>query len=265
MPGIRFPWHWKEPLTNKMRLIPLAPYSVEARAIGGRLVAEIEMSRMSVEILAVERCQNRQLFVTYDLNRTRVAAARGGDCNERWLWHGTDSLISIITDGFNAFTYASLAFNAYGFGNYFAPDAKLSDFFIRDARGGHTGEKKVILTRVCCGNIAEKSHLGQLLPPGTGRCQCLDRSNHAISCAWDREMRKLLAKPESRGAPVGHDSITGAGTHTESVVFKDTMAYSAYVVTYKLPGGSLPNPYQQGPDYLLTMEDTANWKLSGNI
>ena len=136
MKAVNFPWHWQEPLTDTMRLVPLKPFSKQAQAIAGRLQEEISASGMDVDVLEVARCQNKRLFVKYDLERTSVAAARGGNCNERWLWHGTDALDSIITDGFNTFAYASMAFNAYGFGNYFAPDAKLSDFFIRDARGG---------------------------------------------------------------------------------------------------------------------------------
>lgn len=261
MKAVRFPWHWEAPLTDAMELVPLKPFSREAQAVAGRLQEEMGASGMDVEVLDVSRCQNKQLLVTYDLERTRVAAECGdGNCNERWLWHGTDALDSVITDGFNLIAYASMAFNAYGFGNYFAPDAKLSDFFIRSARGGSSGEKKLILARVCCGKIADKTHLKRLLPAGTPQHRL---PNGEMNEKWQLEMRKLLAKPEHRQPPAGHHSVTGAGKHTEAVVFKDTMAYSAYVVTYKTPGGSLPDPYQQGAGYLKTMEEAAAWKLPG--
>jgi hypothetical protein len=48
--------------------------------------------------------------------------------------------------------------------------------------------------------------------------------------------------PENRGPPERHDSVTGAGKLSESVIFKDTMAYSAYIVSHKLPEGPLPDP-----------------------
>jgi hypothetical protein len=258
MKAVNFPWHWEHPLTDEMRLIPLRLSSKEACAITNRLVQEFKPSGKKVDVVGVSRCQNKRLFVQYDQERTKVAINRG-DCNERWLWHGTDALDSIITNGFNAFTYGSLSFNAYGLGNYFAPDAKLSDYFIREARGGFDGEKKLILARVCCGRIADKTNLVQSLR--WGLCKCADRSNHNASCEWDREMRKLLANPENRGAPDGFDSVTGAGKHFESVIFKDTMAYSSYVITYKLPDGSLPDPYHAKDGYLKTMDATSGWSL----
>ena len=117
-------------------------------------------------------------------------------------------------------------------GIYFAPDARLSDFFIRSARGS-SGEKKMILAKVACGSIGE-----------------LD----AISHWWPAEKKQAaLRQTENRNPPAGHTSATGRN-HTEVVVYGNYYAYPEYVITYKL-AWQLPDPYQQGKGYLLRYED----------
>jgi hypothetical protein len=157
-----------------MRLV-LALQSGEAKKISRRLHQEIGSFGKRAEVIKVERCENKELFATLHIGRGRVYDTRGrDDCKERWLWHGTDALDSIINHH-ERIQHVSVrtSLNADGFGNNCAPDAKLSDFFIQDARGGHAGAKKLSLARACCGKIADKIHLQQSIPSGTGRYMCL--------------------------------------------------------------------------------------------
>ena len=117
-------------------------------------------------------------------------------------------------------------------GNYFAPDPRLSDFFIRSARGS-TGEKKIILTRVACGSIGERD---------------------AISGWWPTERKRAaLRDVANRNPPAGHTSATGRN-HTEVIVYQNYYAHPAYVITYNL-SQPLPDPYRQGIGYLLKHEE----------
>ena len=122
--------------------------------------------------------------------------------------------------------------SVYVAGNYFAPDPRLSDFFIRSARG-ITGEKKIILTRVACGSIGERD---------------------AISGWWPTERKQAaLRDVANRNPPDGHTSATGR-KHTEVIVYQNYYAYPAYVITYKV-SEALPDPYKQGSGYLLKYDE----------
>ena len=103
------------------------------------------------------------------------------------MWHGLnpDVLDNVLEDGFNT-NYASLEFNPYGAGIYFAPDPKLSDFFIRSARGS-LGEKKIILSRVACGSIGVRSSI---------------RGSQG-------QIHAALRDPKNRNPSAGHTSATG--------------------------------------------------------
>ena len=127
-------------------------------------------------------------------------------------------------------------------GIYFAPDARLSDFFIRSARGS-SGQKKMILAKVACGSIGERD---------------------AISHWWPAEKKQAaLRQTENRNPPAGHTSATGRN-HTEVVVYGNYYAYPEYVITYKL-ALELPDPYHQGKGYLLRYEDVdprqVDWQM----
>jgi hypothetical protein len=225
-------------------MVELNGSSSEYLQIAGRMKGEMG----SANVLKIERCENKHLWMQYDLVRQKVAetkkaAARDNSINEQWFWHGTDALDLVLKNGFDSARYGNTEFNAYGVGAYFAPDAKLSDFFIRSARGGTTGEKKLLFCRVICGRIAEKEHLSR------------------TSKSTGKSIPDLLKKPEHRGPPDGYDSIMGKGTNFELIV-RDDRAYPAYVVTYTLDA-ALPDPNQQWARYLKKVKTTAGWKLTG--
>lgn len=239
--GIEFPFHWAT-IPNRPRMVDLETASFEYKHIANRLKSDIGTGKIKQGNIKVQRYEDKERFISYDSARRGIKKNRGGDGNERWLWHGTDALESVLEGGFNSQAYASLSFNAYGAGNYFAPDAKLSDYFIRGSRG-KAGEKKLILARVACGNIVEKEHL--------------DR----VARKTKKSMVDLLRQPENRKAPDGADSVTGAGKQTEVIIYRDTQAYAAYVVTYELQS-ELPDPYNQPRGYLKSQTDTAGWKMA---
>ena len=244
--SIKLPRHWVGASRASKDFLPVDLAGQEGRTIVERLQADIP----GVRVTSVTRVQNSLLWLKYAVDRLQIGGGRNdwAKINEMWLWHGTDALSDVMETGFNAFAYANLDFNAYGMGNYFAPDAKLSDFFIRAQRGAGGGEeKKLILARVACGTIAEKQSLVSM--PG--------------------DMQALLKLSEHRKAPSGAHSTTGRANGTEIIVYSDTQAYPAYVVTYQLPaGGALPNPYvkqRTDPSYLRRHDDrlVKRWELGG--
>ena len=183
-----------------------------------------------LEIRSVERNENGNLYSQYWHSRDLVTLNNRGDANERWLWHGTDALDDVLSSGFKI-QYASLDFNVYGAGNYFAPDPKLADFFIRPSRGS-SGEKKIILARVACGSIGERTGIR-----GT-----------------PDEIQAQLRDTKNRNPPADHTSATGHN-HTEVIVYENSYAHPAYVVTYTVP--TLPDPYRQASGYLRQHEEVA--------
>jgi hypothetical protein len=241
---LNYPRHWEgRPPTAGEIAIDIA--EEEGLSIVERLQADIP----GANVTRITRVQKSAMWMAYEAKRLEIG--RGGHnwaaINERWLWHGTDALSEVVESGFNAFSYGNLDFNAYGLGNYFAPDAKLSDFFIRAQRGAGGGnEKRLILARVACGTIKEKQSLTSM------------RGG----------MQALLKMAVHRKAPDGGHSATGQGHCTEIIVYSDTQAYPAYVVTYLLPGGALPDPYaeqRRNPNYLRRHNDPIvnRWTLRG--
>ena len=227
--GIKLPYHWqtlgRTPGGELHEVTDDREYQAVTQPLFERLGDTLEIRR-------VERNENDNLYSKYFLDRDTVKLGNRGDANERWLWHGTDALDDVLTGGFNT-AYASLEFNAYGVGNYFAPDPRLADFFIRSARGS-SGEKKIILTRVACGSIGERD---------------------AISGWWPAERKQAaLRDVVNRTPPAGHTSATGRN-HTEVIVYQNYYAYPAYVVTYTV--SPLPDPYTQASGYLRRHEEVA--------
>ena len=71
-------------------------------------------------------------------------------------------------------------------GIYFAPDVRLSDFFIRFARGS-SGEKKMILAKVACGSIGERDATSRWWPAERKHAALRHRSQpYGSSCILPR-------------------------------------------------------------------------------
>ena len=247
--AVNVPHHWKSNGAAK-ELIQLGDSDEDAKCVRDYLLKTLPQATQ----VQVWRSENAQLWGRYSLRRDKVRA-KNGDPNEQWLWHGArDCWQSVVEDGHNT-AYASLYFNAYGVGNYFAPDAKLSNHFIKPEPApsflgwltGHT-RKFLILSRVCCGRVGPRPALKKYL------------GNGLLDNEW---VQQQLRKTQNRLPPENCDSSTSQDSPgREIVVHENDEAFPAYVVSYAL-SSDLPNPYTQPNNYMkhLKHSDT-NHKLS---
>eukprot|EP00947_MAST-08B_sp_MAST-8B-sp1_P001512 g1512.t1 len=262
------PRHWQaDDSGSKDRgLVRVDPDTEEFRSIKKRFLSDMlsDMPPRGVmchmKLLQVERVQVDSLYRSYYyncLNRVCGGQWDRATMNEQWLWHGTGALDNVVSEGFKGTSYASLQWNAYGAGNYFAADAKLADFFTPKC-----GRKKLILARVACGTVQEKEHLDSVARRIMKAQEVLATNAATVRDLVGQTVEALLKLPEHRKAPDGAHSATDQGRGTEIIVYDDKQAYPAYVVTYELPA-MLPNPYQQRPGYLKQYDDWAvtSWVL----
>eukprot|EP00438_Fugacium_kawagutii_P030584 Skav225437 [mRNA] locus=scaffold1668:37424:38596:- [translate_table: standard] len=159
-----------------------------------------------LQILKIERNENWHLFNQYRSYRNGLEQ----EGNEKYLFHGSPTATyEIMDEGQGLDTaYASQEFNVYGVGNYFAPDLRLSLFFIRGQPGR---AREILLCRVACGRIGERE---RVVPNGASRQQWID----------------ALRQPQNKLPPKGCQSATSRH-HKELVVYKQNHAYPAYKIT----------------------------------
>lgn len=126
---------------------------------------------MNVNIVRIERNQNKALWTFYYLRRQHVALKNKKDPNEKYLFHGSRSnayetiraftfldascrsvsLLSTVKDGFDH-RVANMG-GAIGAGVYFATHSATSTGYVT---GGH-------LKKVCCLHQSVQAHLRSLL------------------------------------------------------------------------------------------------------
>eukprot|EP00961_Rhodomonas_salina_P269188 3637399-Rhodomonas_salina.2 len=114
-------------------------------------------------VAKVELNANVHLFKQYTVQRDHVALENGGDCNERWLWHGCRKAAQeeILRAGF-MLQKGNLKHQYYGRGTYFAPDPRLShSYAVKNADHASAQKTQLILSRVACGRMVEKEPLGK--------------------------------------------------------------------------------------------------------
>lgn len=184
-----------------------------------------------VTLLKVTRHENWELFRKFYYERERVAEQHNlGDYKkwQKYLFHGcrSSTLHKILSSGFKV-EYASNQ-AVYGQGQYFAPDARLSIYFVHDANctGSCTGcghTRKMILCRVLVGHY---SVVGQ--------------------------------QPGVKQAPVGYTSATSKHK-IEVVIFSNNRAYPEYILTFKV-NSPLGDPYKDKSiqSTLCTLDNLSN-------
>ena len=159
----------------------------------------------------VVRNDNEIQYRRYEAERNLIKAQNNGDPNEVWLFNGNDSIQENIKDGFMT-QYASLDFNAYGVGIYFAADPRLSMFFERKTRDQGMGvTKSILLARVTLGKMGVRASV----PPAN------------------------LKKPESRLPTPGCHSNTSQA-NIEAIVYENHRAFPAYLIEYESPPAGDP-------------------------
>ena len=166
----------------------------------------------------------------------------------RFLWHATRAEVvkQIWEDGFTN-TFASLFYNVYGAGLYFATDAKLSAKY----QDGDDAEVELVLALVSVGRVGVRQPL------------ILQSMEAAVDQESDAERQKAfensmyllgvdLRLPPHRNPPKGCQSATGPHKK-ELVVYKHDYALPFFRVKFRLRKGKkyLPDPYARDTNYRL--------------
>ncbi|XP_029985691.1 protein mono-ADP-ribosyltransferase PARP14-like isoform X1 [Sphaeramia orbicularis] len=193
------PLHWEDMKGDRVKLVPLKPTSTEHQEV------EKELSRtgLNVNIISVERVQNRTLWQSYQLKKQQLDSKNQHTNNEKLLFHGTgaDSIEQINEHGFNR-SYAGTHAAMFGKGSYFAIDPAYSarGYAPPDAKG----HKRMYLARVLVGDYAQ-GRGGMITPP---------------------------AKTTGSSAHL-YDSVTDNMSNPSMfVIFNDIQAYPQHLITF---------------------------------
>ena len=215
-PAAYLPWSWRTSGAPG-QLVPLGAGDEGYSAV----VDRFKRTMGAATVTAVERLESAALYTRYAGMRTAVGNVRGGNPNERMLWHAAPAphLAGLVDVGFAGPKMRADGPGVYGAGFYFAADPRLADLWHARAGGGGdvAAERCLVLARVACGTVAAR----EALPDG-------DRA------ALARELERL----ENLMAPPGSHAASGPD-RVEAVVFKDHMAYPEYVVRYTLASAPL--------------------------
>ncbi|XP_073408014.1 protein mono-ADP-ribosyltransferase PARP14-like isoform X3 [Dendrobates tinctorius] len=155
------------------------------------------------QILKIQRVQNKDLWLNYQIKKQSIEARNRSAKSERQLFHGTDlrSIQHINHNGFNR-SYAGRHAAMYGNGTYFAVAASYSaqSFSPADARG----QKHLYLARVLTGAFCA-GQKGMLAPPAKNAANITDL----------------------------YDSVTdNPARPTMFIIFNDIQAYPEYHITF---------------------------------
>ncbi|KAG9469304.1 hypothetical protein GDO78_020875 [Eleutherodactylus coqui] len=196
--SLKLPDHW-QPMNNCLVVeVDILPASTEYSQVK-QLFAQTCQST----ILKIQRVQNKDLWLNYQIKRQSIDAKNGAMTNEKQLFHGTDvnSIQHINHNGFNR-SYAGKHMAAYGNGTYFAVNADYSarGYSPPDARG----QKHLYLARVLTGEFC-MGQRGMVVPP---------------------------AKNPSNSTDL-YDSVTDNPRNPSMfIIFNDIQAYPEYHITF---------------------------------
>ena len=217
-PAAYLPWSWKTSGAPG-QLVALGPGDEGYAAVLDRF----KRTMGAATVTAVERLESAALYARYAAMRTAVGNVRGGNPNERMLWHAAPAphLAGLADVGFAGPKLRADGPGVYGAGFYFAADPRLADLWHARSGGGGgdvgAAERCVVLARVACGTVAAREAL-------------VDGDRAALA----RELERL----ENQMAPPGSHAASGPD-RVEAVVFKDHAAYPEYVVRYSLAAAPL--------------------------
>ncbi|XP_018429790.1 PREDICTED: poly [ADP-ribose] polymerase 15-like [Nanorana parkeri] len=156
-------------------------------------------------ILKIQRVQNRDLWLNYQIKKQNIDSKNGSTNNEKELFHGTDanSIQHVNHNGFNR-SYAGRHAAAFGNGTYFAVHASYSASSAY-AKPDANGQKHMYLARVLTGQYC-RGQAGMIIPPTKSTANVTDL----------------------------YDSVTD-NIHNPSmfVIFNDIQAYPEYHITFQ--------------------------------
>ena len=202
---------WWEPQNKTIELKVVKSESNEWEKVKGLVCRTLP----SVQIIKLERIQNRWLWDRYTFSKQRMKEKNRGVVNEKELFHGTSATppekIFKSEHGFD-FRICSRE-GLWGIGTYFAVNARYSGYY---AHTSSDYSKQLILAKVLTGE--------------------------SYNCRPDGSLRHPPAKPQPAAKysysgdtfeDERYDSVSGYTQGTEIyVIYDHDKAYPAYLITY---------------------------------
>ncbi|XP_056389292.1 protein mono-ADP-ribosyltransferase PARP14-like [Hyla sarda] len=196
--SLKLPDHW-QPMNNSLVIEVDLP-------VGSSEYSQVQQQFAQTcgnRILKIQRIQNKDLWLNYQIKKQTIDTRNGTTNNEKQLFHGTDlnSVKHINHNGFNR-GYAGRHAAMYGNGTYFAVNANYSarGYSRPDAQGQKHLYLARVLTGVFCGGQS-----GMVAPP---------------------------AKNPSNSTDL-YDSVTdNPGNPSMFIIFNDIQAYPEYHITF---------------------------------
>jgi hypothetical protein len=202
----KYPQEW-EPQQNDIELFDVQKGSGEWRKIDGLMKRTIP----NVDMVYLNRIQNRKLWDKYALEKKQMSERNGGDAqvNRKLLFHGTrgtDPGTIIISPKGIDFRYSRRDYQLlWGTGAYFAVNASYSDNYCYVDQ--QLQVKQLLLVEVLTGN----------------------------SCSYGTRNDPSLTKPPplTQGNPFLYDTVNGfTNGSCVYVVYDHDKAYPAYLISY---------------------------------
>ena len=168
-----------------------------------RITQLVHETLPQVDVLKVERIQNRYLWEKYVFHASRMKEKNKGVTNEKELFHGTSNTLpkKIYADEEEGFDMRFSCSGMWGQGNYFAEKASYSDNY---AYQDPNGTKQFFLAKVLTGD--------------------------SIELGSDTKLRM----PPMKDNNVRYDTVNGV-THgcRVYIAYSNDKAYPFYLITYK--------------------------------
>ena len=199
-----YPPEW-EPQKHDFELVAVNHKTFEWKSVKTLM----KQSLRNIEIVQLQRIQNRQLWDKYALEMKHMSERNNGTVNEMKLFHGTrktDPKVIVRAVRGIDFRYSRRDYQLlWGTGAYFAVNANYSDRYCYI--DSSSGMKQLLLVSVLTGN----------------------------SCSYEKTNDPTLTKPPplSQGSHVLYDTVNGytKGSYVY-VVYDHDRAYPAYLITY---------------------------------
>ncbi|XP_071978246.1 protein mono-ADP-ribosyltransferase PARP14-like isoform X2 [Engystomops pustulosus] len=193
------PSRWTPMSGSQVMAVPVSP--------GGQEYQEVEAEfrkSCQMKIVKIERIQNKDLWLNYQIKKQATDTKNRTTNNERRLFHGTDSstIKTVNNNGFNR-SYAGKNAACYGNGTYFAVN---SNYSAHDqySKPDANGLKYMYLARVLTGVFC-KGQQGMVAPPAKNAANITDL----------------------------YDSVTDNPANPSMfVIFHDIQAYPEYLITF---------------------------------
>ncbi|KAM3917234.1 protein mono-ADP-ribosyltransferase PARP14 isoform 2-T2 [Leptodactylus fuscus] len=192
------PTHWTQ-MTGDVTVVKIMAGTPEYNLVEAQFKKTCQM-----RIVNIERIQNKNLWMNYQIKKQAIDSKNGTTSNERQLFHGTDvnTITTVNHNGFNR-SYAGRNAACYGNGTYFAVN---SNYSAHDqySKPDPNGLKYMYLARVLTGEFCA-GRQGMVAPPTKNASNITDL----------------------------YDSVTdNPANPTMFVIFHDIQAYPEYLITF---------------------------------